>query len=107
MKRIGPPDSHYLNAALGWLGLGLREDATAELNLISPEHQEHPDVLETRWSIHAGECQWDAALEAVRKLLLRAPDRAVGWLHYAYALRRAPEVSSGNRVNNHVNNSRV
>jgi Flp pilus assembly protein TadD len=80
-----------LNAAIGWLGLGLREDAKVELKLISPAHQRHPDVLEARWTIYAEERQWTAALEVARKLLSDAPDRADGWLHHAYALRRAPE----------------
>ena len=91
MQQIEPPDSHHLNAAFGWLGLGLREEAKNELNLISEAHQQHPDVLETRWLILAGECQWTAALQVARRLLAHSPDRADGWLHHAYALRRAPE----------------
>jgi Flp pilus assembly protein TadD len=39
--------------------------------------------------LHAHAQQWDAALEAARELVLAAPDRASGWLHQAYALRRA------------------
>lgn len=91
MQRLGPPDSHHLNAAVGWLGLGLPEDAKAELKLISPAHQRHPDVLELRWTICAHECHWDAALAVARKLMTQAPERADGWLHHAYALRRVSE----------------
>jgi tetratricopeptide (TPR) repeat protein len=91
VQRLEPPDSHYLNAAFGWLELGLGEDAKAELKLISRENQRHPDVLEVRWTIYAAERKWDAALEVARKLLSHAPERADGWLHHAYALRRAPE----------------
>ena len=90
MKRLAPPDSHYLSAAIGWLGLGLGEDAKGELKLISRANRQHPDVLEVRWAIYAGEGQWGAALVAARKLLSHASDRANGWLHHAYALRRAP-----------------
>jgi len=91
MQQLEPPDSHHLNAALGWLGLGLSEEAKNELNLISEAHQQHPDVLEARWLILAGECKWDAALQVARRLLAQSPERADGWLHQAYALRRAPE----------------
>ncbi len=91
MQRLGPPDSHHLNAAVGWLGLGLPDDAQAELKLISPAHQRHPDVLEVRWTIFAQEHRWDAALAVARKLMTQAPDRADGWLHHAYALRRVSE----------------
>lgn len=91
MQQLEPPDSHYLNAAIGWLGLGRRGDAKAELELISAENQRHPDVLEARWEICVEERQWDAALDVARKLLQRAPNRPSGWLHHAYALRRAAE----------------
>jgi hypothetical protein len=49
------PPRHYLNAAIGWLGPGRRDDAEAELELISPKNQRHPDVLEARWAIYAEE----------------------------------------------------
>ncbi len=91
MHTLAPPDSHHLNAAFGWLGLGLRTEAQAELNLISPEQQQHPDVLELRWEIHATERRWDAALDVARTLIKRAPERVSGWLHQAYALRRVPD----------------
>lgn len=91
MQRLEPPDVHFLNAAIGWLALGCRGDAVAELERIAPEHQRHPDVLEVRWEILAKEKQWEAALDVARKLLLHAPNRASSWLHHAYALRRAPD----------------
>ncbi len=87
---LEPPDTHYLNAAIGWLGLGRRDDARAELERISPALQDHPEVLETWWLLHAEERRWETALEVARKLLRVAPELASGWLHQAYALRRAP-----------------
>jgi tetratricopeptide (TPR) repeat protein len=91
MQRLEPPDLHFLNAAIGWLALGCRADAVAELERIAPEHQWHPDVLEVRWEILAKEKQWEAALDVARKLLSHAPERASAWLHHAYALRRVPD----------------
>lgn len=91
MQKLEPPDSHYLNAAVGWLELGLRAEAAAELDQISPAHQKHPDVLEARWSLLAHEKRWDAALIAARDLLTEAPTRSSAWLHHAYALRRAKD----------------
>lgn len=80
-----------MRAAEGWLGLGLHAEAVAELGAISPPHQHHPDVLEARWMMHAHGQQWDAALAAARELVLAAPERAAGWLHQAYALRRVAD----------------
>lgn len=91
MERLKPPDLHYLSAAVGWLELGCLADAQAELELVSPEHLRHPDVLEVKWLILAKEQQWAAASDVAHKLILEAPERASGWLHQAYAVRRAPE----------------
>lgn len=93
MQPLNPPDSHYLSAAMGWMGLGNIVEAEQELNRVGAVHQCHPDVLEVRWMILAEGKRWDAALEIARTLLRLAPNRSSGWLHQAYALRRA--VSNG------------
>jgi tetratricopeptide (TPR) repeat protein len=89
MQPIEPPDTHHLSAAVGWLELGNLAEAEADLNRIAPEQQTHPDVLEVRWIILAQKKLWEAALDTARVLVEVAPDRASGWLHQAYALRRA------------------
>jgi Flp pilus assembly protein TadD len=85
---LEPPDSHLLDAAIGWLGLGCAADARAELANISAAAQNHPAVLETRWTLCAHEQLWSDALEVACAELVTAPDDAAGWLHRAYALRR-------------------
>ena len=90
MQKLGAPDHHHLNAALGWLGLGLPGDALAELQAIAPELQNHPDVLEARWELFAREQNWTEALRFAEQLVALAPKRASGWLHRAYAVRRVP-----------------
>lgn len=89
MQPLEAPVWHRLRAAEGWLELGSPTEAVAELALIAPEHQRHPDVLEVRWALHARERQWDAALAVARQLVAGAPNRASDWLNRAYALRRA------------------
>jgi|ERR1043166_4064455 tetratricopeptide (TPR) repeat protein len=88
MEDIEAPDVHHINAALGWLGLGNLVEAKAELTNLSASVQAHPDVLELRWLICAEEQSWDEGLQIARALLEAAPERASGWLHQAYALRR-------------------
>lgn len=90
MQRLGPPDSHHLDAAVGWLGLSCVAEARAELDLISAARQKHPVVLEARWTLCAREKRWADALEIARAELAVAPDDCAGWLHRAYALRRVP-----------------
>jgi predicted Zn-dependent protease len=93
MHKLEPPDTHYLLAAIGWLELGNAAEAKAELAHVSPAHQDHPDVLELRWSILAEEKRWAEGLQVAQALLRRAPERSSGWLHQAYALRRVPDGS--------------
>jgi Flp pilus assembly protein TadD len=91
VKPLEPPDSHHLDAAIGWLGLGCADDARAELANISPSDQQHPEVLEAHWRICAHEKQWHAALEIACSELKVAPHESSGWLHRAYALRRVSD----------------
>jgi predicted Zn-dependent protease len=84
------PDLHHLKAAVGWLELGDAGEALVELDTISEPLQSHPDVLEARWLALARLQRWEAAAKIGRALIAAAPDRSIGWLHHAYALRRAP-----------------
>jgi len=86
---LEPPNTHYLLHAVGWIELGNLVEAKTELAQIGPAFQMHPDVLEVRWLICAEEKKWDEGLQVARALLHSAPDRASGWLHQAYAMRRA------------------
>ena len=91
VQPLGPPDSHHLDAAVGWLGLGCAAEARTELDLISKLRQNHPAVLEARWTICAQEKRWAEALDIAQAELTVAPDDCAGWLHRAYALRRVPD----------------
>ena len=90
MQKLEPPDTHHFSAAIGWLELGNVAEARAELAHISSGRQEHPDVLEVRWSVAAEEKRWEEGLQVAQALLRCAPKRSSGWLHQAYALRRVP-----------------
>jgi tetratricopeptide (TPR) repeat protein len=89
VKPLPPPESHHLRAALGWLELGNSPEAIQELERITPQFGAHPDVLELRWQIHAEAKHWDACVGIGQTQVELAPDQVSGWLHRAYALRRA------------------
>lgn len=91
MQPLEPPDSHHLDAAVGWLGLGRKDDARTELDLIPAAQQQHPAVLDARWMLCVSEQRWGEALEIARAELAAAPGSCAGWLHRAYALRRVLE----------------
>jgi predicted Zn-dependent protease len=86
MSTLQSPDSHQLNAAVGWLELGNLGEARRELDLVSPELQSHPDVLEVRWDLHAHERQWEPALAVAEQLVAAAPDRCSGWIDRSFSL---------------------
>src|SRR6266404_4186070 len=89
MEPLGPPDAHFLSAAVGWFELGNLPEAKAELAKIALDLGRHPEVLEVRWLISAQEKNWDEGLAVAGALVEVAPQRSSGWLHRAYALRRA------------------
>lgn len=91
MSKLEPPDAFALSAALGWLELGSPTEALAELDQVTPANQSHPGVLEVRWAVLAELKSWAPALAAATELVRVAPENPSGWLHRAYALRRAPE----------------
>jgi Flp pilus assembly protein TadD len=89
MPKLEPPDTHYLSAAVGWYELGNLAEAESELELISSPRRNHPDVLEVRWMLLARANRWDEGVKVAEDLVRAAPRRSSGWLHRAYALRRA------------------
>jgi tetratricopeptide (TPR) repeat protein len=86
MKPLGPPDYHYVRAAQGWLELGNPHEALAELARVSPEHRQHPDVLEAGWHIHALAKQWEESMASASAMIQAHPDQPQGWIHLSYAL---------------------
>jgi tetratricopeptide (TPR) repeat protein len=88
MKALEPPDSHYLQAACGWLGLGDVAEAEAELAQISPSLRRHPEVLQVRWQLHARREEWPVCLDLAKSLTQIAPERRFGWIHLAFSLHR-------------------
>jgi Flp pilus assembly protein TadD len=89
VMKLEPPDTHHLKAAIGWLELGNHSEAGEEIARVSATNLNHPDVLEVRWAICAEGSSWDAAEEVAKALVAVAPERASGWVHRAYAARRA------------------
>jgi len=90
MKPLEPPDSHHVNAAQGWLGLGDPHEATVELEKVGLELRGHPEVLELRWQICAKEQRWQECLELAEVLFTAEPNYPGSWICRAYALRRVP-----------------
>lgn len=87
---LEPPDSHFVNAATGWLGLGNWREARAELLNIDPALAGHPEVLLVKYEISAKAGEWESAEESARKLAELTPGEPGAWTALAYATRRKP-----------------
>jgi len=87
---LQPPYTHHIAAAEGWIELGNLNEARAELAQIPESERQHPEFLSVHWSLCAADQNWAEALHVAAQLVEAVPDEHAGWLHQAYALRRAP-----------------
>lgn len=88
MKPLPHPENLHFDAAQGWLMLGDVVSARAELAHLSASARNEPDVLEFEWGLLARGQAWGEAARLGERLVERAPKRAFGWIHRAYAIRR-------------------
>ena len=86
IKALEPPDTHHLNAAEGWLGLGNIVEAEEEFKKLTPGVRTHPEVLRVRYHLYEKCRQWEQAAETAQVLCHVLPETPFGWIHLAYAL---------------------
>ena len=87
MKKLDWPDSHYLEAAVGWLDLGNWLEANEDIERITPTNKAHPDVLQVRCKIYAAAEKWEYLAEVGNALCTMLPDLSFGPVHLSHALR--------------------
>jgi tetratricopeptide (TPR) repeat protein len=88
LQAIQPPDTHHLNAAIGWFELGNLNEASNELENISPRMKIHPDVLNVRYRIYDAAKKWDVCLDLSEALTTIIPDEPHGWVSKSISLYR-------------------
>lgn len=86
LRPLEPPDSHFLNAAEGWLELGCPSDADQELDKIDLSLHSHPDVLKLRCEVCCRSKQWDKMIEIAKQMIQLFPERPEGWINRSNAL---------------------
>jgi tetratricopeptide (TPR) repeat protein len=86
MKPLEPPDTHHLQAAIGWTELANDVEANEELEKITPDLRAHPDVLEVRWQIYARARKWAMCVDIAEDIIKLAPDRPEAWIQRSFAL---------------------
>jgi len=78
--------SSTLQAAQGWLEIGLPVEALCELRSLSAAEQRSPEVLRLRLAAEMEIKRWNAASDTARLLCLRQPGDAGAYMQAAYCL---------------------
>ena len=88
----------HLEAALGYLALGMHQDAWDELECLPPEQRANDGVSELRISIYQALGKWEPARVLAESLAKRSPENPQWWILWAYSLRREKSVADARAV---------
>ncbi|MFZ5806774.1 MAG: tetratricopeptide repeat protein [Verrucomicrobiota bacterium] len=88
----------HINAALGYIKLGLFEDALQELEGVDPEQRSHPEVLSVWVEAYASAQKWQEMQRIALHLTTVQPENAQWWIHLAFATRRAESLSAARNI---------
>jgi tetratricopeptide (TPR) repeat protein len=78
----------HLRAAIGFIELGMLEDAVFELESLPPEDRGRSSVLALRVEIYRTAGNWSLMEVVARELWKRHPDEPIYWTNLAWAVRR-------------------
>lgn len=87
-----------LGAALGYLALGMPEEAWDELESLPPELRAEDLVLDIRISIYHRLEKWEDARVLAESLTKSCPENPQWWILWAYSLRREKSVDDARAV---------
>jgi Tfp pilus assembly protein PilF len=82
----------HLRAAIGFIELGMLEDAVSELESLLPEDRDRSSVLALRVEIYRTAGNWSLMEVAARELWKRHPEEPDYWTNLAWAVRRLDSV---------------
>jgi tetratricopeptide (TPR) repeat protein len=86
---LEPPDQRHWQAAVGYVELGMFQDANDQLEQIDPFNRAAPEVLAVRLAIYRGLKKWEAMQQIAKRLKEFEPDNMQWTISLAYATRRA------------------
>lgn len=84
---VATQDILHLDAAHGWVGLNLYQEAQAELAKASPFAKSLVEYMEIQSLIHAANHQWRESLEYAEAMIIEEPDNEFGYQFRADAIR--------------------
>lgn len=88
----------HLDTTLGYLALGMYQDAWDELESLPPEAKADVGVIELRIEILQRLGKWEFARVLAESLAKRCPENPHWWILWAYSLRREQSVEAAQSV---------
>ena len=88
MKVLDESDRRHVEAAEGWLDLGVWEEGRNEIIAVTPEARTHPEVMRVFFELLTARGQWQAIADGALALCLAEPECVHGWFYRAMALNR-------------------
>lgn len=87
-----------LSHAQGYLGLGMVEEAAAELEAIPVPDCDALEVLTLRVAVQQELQDWRGLRVTAAEFVRRAPQEAAAWITWAYATRRALSLKEAEKI---------
>ena len=88
----------HLNAAIGFLELGMLDEAAGELENLSPEVRTISAVLGVRMEIYRSAKNWTLMEVVARELWKRHQDDPVHWNNLAWVVRRKDSIEAAQTI---------
>jgi predicted Zn-dependent protease len=84
----------HLNAAIGYLELGMLAESAGELENLPPEDRASSAVLCVRMEIYRSAKKWSLMEVVARELWKRHPDDSAYWINLAWVVRRHESIKA-------------
>lgn len=88
----------HLRAAIGFIELGMLEDAASEIERLPPEDRDRSSVLALRVEIYRTAGSWSLMEVVARELWKRHPDEPDHWTNLAWAVRRSDSLEAARDI---------
>src|SRR5262252_7455807 len=92
------PDHQYWRAAVGYVELGMFQEANDQLENIDPFNRAAPEVLAVRIAVCHGLKKWELMRELAKRLAEFQPDDVQWTISLAYATRRTDSIQAAKEI---------
>src|SRR5215475_16101296 len=95
---LEPPDQQHWRAAVGYVELGMFQEANDQLENIDPFNRAAPEVLAVRIAVYQGLKKWELMREVSKRLAKFQPNDIQWTVSLAYATRRADSIQGAKEI---------